>query len=212
MNINKQVFKKVASKNAKILVVTKYWNKKITEDLIKECEEDFSKIFFGIGENRVKILEEKKILREKVHFIGNLQSKKLKKIVKYCSTIHSLSSIKHAEKLNKISNENNLKLKVFIQIKLDKNKPNGILPEELKTFLEKMKKFENIQILGISGMGMAIDNQQLTINNKKIEFKLLIKLRDKYLPRKLISAGTSQDYEIALEEGISVVRIGRKII
>ncbi len=212
MNLNKTVFEKVSQANAKILVVTKYYDKERTELLIEKCEQKYGDIVFGFGENRLEALEEKNLPREKVHFIGNLQSKKLRKIIKYCSTIHSLDSLKHAEKINKYLVEGDLFLSVFIQIKLDKSKPNGILPDDLDDFLQKMKKFKNIEILGISGMGkLSVDNKESKISHKK-DFQLLVDLRDKYLPQKLISAGTSQDYEMALKEGIDVMRIGRKII
>ena len=105
--------------------------------------------------------------------------------------------------------ENDLFLNAFIQIKLDESKPNGIESKELENFLQEMKKFKNIEILGISGMGrLSVDSKK--INNKK-EFQFLVKLRDRYLPEKLISAGTSQDYEVALDEGIEVVRIGKGV-
>ncbi len=209
MNLNTSIFEKVSQANGKVLVVTKYWDKEKTKTLIKKCEQEYGPIVFGFGENRIQALAEKDLPREKVHYIGNLQSKKLSKIAKYCSVIHSLDSINHAEKLDKVG----LSLGIFIQIKLDKNKPNGIEPEELKNFSEKMKKFKNLEVLGISGMGkLSVDNKQLTENSNKKEFQLLVDLRNKYLPKKSISAGTSQDYEMALEEGIDVVRVGGGVI
>ena len=72
-----------------------------------------------------------------------------------------------------------------------------------------MKEFRNIDILGISGMGKL--NKSVS-ENKRLEFQLLKKLRDKYLSGKLISAGTSQDYKIALDMGIDIVRVGKKIV
>jgi hypothetical protein len=138
-----------------------------------------------------------------MHFIGNIQSRNIPDIVKHCSVIHSLCEVRHAEKLNELG-----KTKVFIQINISREaQKSGILPEALPTFLESMSPFQNIEILGISAMGAG----GFSDATKRAEFIGLKRLRDKYLPEGKISAGTSRDFEIALEEGIEIVRVGQAI-
>jgi hypothetical protein len=143
-----------------------------------------------------------------MNFIWQIQSKKLEKIVSFCSTIHSLDNIKYALLIDKLSKEKNIKTKVFLQVKLDKSKDSWIEINEFTTILKEVQKLGNIEILWISGMW----TWEFTIKEKENEFELLINLRDKYLPWKLISAWTSRDYEIALKYWIEVIRIWNKII
>ncbi|MFA5917506.1 MAG: hypothetical protein WC850_04735 [Candidatus Gracilibacteria bacterium] len=206
--INISLFEEFKRSKSKILAVTKYWDTFETNKIIQEIENTYPEILFGIGENRIEKIIEKGISRENMNFIGQIQSKKLEKIVSFCSTIHSLDNIKYALLIDKLSKEKNIKTKVFLQVKLDKSKDSGIEINEFTTILKEVQKLGNIEILGISGMGTG----EFTIKEKENEFELLINLRDKYLPGKLISAGTSRDYEIALKYGIEVIRIGNKII
>jgi uncharacterized pyridoxal phosphate-containing UPF0001 family protein len=67
-------------------------------------------------------LKEKNLDREQTHFIGNIQTKEIKYIVKYCSTIHSIDNIKQIKKINEICEKQNSWVKVFIQIKIDETK------------------------------------------------------------------------------------------
>ena len=96
---------------------------------------------------------------------------------------------------------------VFLQINISREpQKSGILSENLDTFLHEIKEL-NLEILGISAIGAGEFNEQ----KKRAEFRELIILRDTYLPGKKISAGTSRDFEIALEEGIDVVRVGQAL-
>lgn len=210
MKINESVFEKIRKSQKQILVVTKYWEKKETEDILNLCEKKYSDVFFGLGENRIKTLELKNLPREKVHFIGNIQSKKISKIVEYSSVIHSLDNLKHAQLFDEAIKTQfpNEILKVFLQIRLDPEKETGILPNDFEKCLEAFQKFKNLEICGISGMG----KYRVSEKEKEAEFLLLKKLRDLYLSGKKISAGTSQDFEKALKKGIDIVRVGRKIV
>ena len=201
--LNDNVFKDVSSTSKKILVVTKYWNETKTKDIIYTCEKNYLDVFYWVWENRIENIIEKNLPREKVHFIWNIQSKKISKIVKHCSTIHSLSSLEHAKKIDLLERE----VFAFIQICLDSKKNIGINPIELPKFLENCKDFKYLKIIGISGMLTG----EFNLDEKIEEFRKLISLRDKYLPYGIISAWTSRDYKIALLEWIDVVRVGKLI-
>ena len=202
--LNTEVFKNIKASQKQILIVTKYWDSEKTSDILKEWENNYSDIFYGLWENRIEQIQEKNIAREKIHFIGNIQSKKIPDIVKSCSTIHSLSSLKHAA----IIERQWLDIVCFVQIQLDTEKENGISGDELWSFIETCKDNKYLKIIWISGMW----SNDISDKWKREEFQKLIKLRDTHLPEWLISAGISIDYEIALEEWIDIVRVGQKSI
>ena len=202
--LNKKVFQDTQKFKKKILVVTKYWNTEDTLKILKEVEEWYSDILYGIWENRIKSIKEKNIPREKVHFIWKIQSRKISEIISYCSVIHSLENLQHAEKIEK----QEIETLAFLQIRLDEKKEIGILPEKLPEFLSYCKNFRYLKIIGISGMWAW----EFTTEEKQSEFQKLIKLRNTYLPHGKISAGTSRDYKIALDQWIDIVRVGKNIL
>jgi uncharacterized pyridoxal phosphate-containing UPF0001 family protein len=202
--LNTSVFKNIQDAHKKILLVTKYWNTEKTQNILWEVEEKYSDIFLALWENRIETIIEKNILRDKVHFIGNIQSQKIPEIVKYCSVIHSLSNLKHATKI-----ENQwFPVSAFIQINLDKNKGIWISEENLAYFLQACRSFKKLKIIWISGM-WSVDCSE---TEKRGEFQKLISLRNTHMPEWLISAGTSRDYCLALEEWIDIVRVGTKVV
>lgn len=202
--LNQQVFKNTRAAQRKILIVTKYWDREKTLEIYKLSKESFAEIIYGLWENRIENIIEKKIPRNIVHFIGNIQSQKIAQIVKCCSTIHSLSSLKHASKIENIW----LPISAFVQINLDTQKDIWISDDNLWYFLRACRDFKNLKIIWISGMWAGDISQHA----KRAEFQKLISLRDTHLPNGLISAGTSRDYEIALKEWIDIVRVGSWVL
>ncbi len=198
-----EVFEDIKTFHKHILIVTKYWDKEKTLKIYNEALQRYPDIIFGLGENRIEAIKEKQLPRDKVHFIGNIQSQKIPDIVKYCATIHSLASFKHAKKIE----AQWLSVRAFIQIQLDTTKPIGVNPQELPKLLEATKDFTHLKIIGISGMGAGEFSQA----EKREEFQKLLSLRDAFLPGWIISAGTSRDYQLALKEWIDVVRVGSAI-
>jgi uncharacterized pyridoxal phosphate-containing UPF0001 family protein len=180
----------------------------ITEKLVEFADSKFCEIFYGVGENRIESLERKNLEPALVHFIGRIQSRQIKNIVKYTRHIHSLDSIKHASKINLIAGELGIKMNVFVQVFQDENKNYGVKKESIREFLRRLSEFKNLKVVGISGMGSAEFSEIV----KKQEFLELVEIRNKYLKNGLISAGTSRDFEIALVCGIDIVRIGQKIL
>jgi len=197
--LNTEVFENIKNAEKQILIVTKYWDALKTREILSEAQENYPNSIFWLWENRIDTIKDKKLPRGKIHFIWNIQSQKIPDIVRYCSTIHSLESLKHALKI-----ENQwFPISAFIQIKLDKHKNIWIDPENLSYFLQACKDFKNLKIIWISGMWAG----DVSEDEKRAEFQKLIKLRNVYLPNWFISAWTSRDYEIALEEWIDVVRV-----
>ena len=202
MKIVDEIFEKVERAGSQVIAVTKYFNAQETQEILEKVQGKPS--FLALGENRIDDLSQKGLPRESVHFIGNLQSRRVEEIAKHCSVIHSLCDAKHAQLLNNLPNPPS----IFIQINISReSQKSGILPENFSVFLQEIESLKNLKILGISAIGAG----EFSSDEKRREFQELKKLRDEFLPRGKISAGTSRDFEIALSEGIEIVRIGQAL-
>ncbi len=202
MDINKlNTIRNLVDKyNAQILPVIK--DKKI-EDIKKVYDVGFREF----GENRLEeLFKHKKQLPEaKFHFIAPLQSRKIFEIMENCISVHTLSRKKEADIINKnYSNQ-----KVFVQINID-NDPNksGISPEEVDLFFNNFENFNYFPIGIMCIPSLENDSKKAFFSMQKINEKL--KKDYKYYNGEL-SMGMSNDYEIALDYGATIVRIGSKI-
>jgi pyridoxal phosphate enzyme (YggS family) len=173
------------------------------------------------GENRVEelVLKYNELPKDiKWHMIGHLQGRKVKKIASFTNLIHSVDSLKLLKTINKEAKKNNRTINCLLQIKIAQEESKyGLFLKEAELLL-KSKDFSDLKHVKISGiMGMATYSNDLTIIKK--EFKKLkeafVFLKSNYFKNKdyfkEISAGMSGDYELAIEEGSTMVRIGSKI-
>lgn len=207
MKLNTDLLEKIRNSDSRLVAVTKYVDVDDTLEALDILESEYLDILEGIWENRVESLIEKNIDREKVHFIWNIQSKQIKDIIKYASVVHSLDDIKHIRKFEDICAKSGNWIQIFLQINVDKSKPGGITVEKIPEYLELIWDMENVSLVWFS----AIWKSEFTRQEKEAEFDLLISLRNKYLPNWFVSAGTSVDYEIALEKWVDIVRIGSEL-
>lgn len=207
MELNKELLEQFRKSKSKLLAVTKYLNKDDTIKIVEELEKNYSDIIEWYWENRLESLTEKNLDREKTHFIWNIQTKQINLIVKYCSTIHSIDNIKHLRIFEEVCEKSGNWVKIFLQINVDKTKESWINPEQIPEFLNEIAESENISLIWFS----AIWKSEFTREEKDVEFKLLKDLKNKYIQNWVISAWTSIDYEIALENEIDIIRIGRKL-
>jgi uncharacterized pyridoxal phosphate-containing UPF0001 family protein len=189
------------------VAVTKYLEKDDTLEVISKLEEEYLDILEWFWENRIEVLKEKELDRDKVHFIWNIQSKQIKDIIKYASVVHSIDDIKHLRKFEDICAKQWNWIQVFIQINVDEAKEWWIKPEKIPDFLDVIWEMENVSLIWFS----AIWKVECSREEKEAEFDLLIELRNKYLQNWFVSAGTSKDYEIALEKWIDIIRIWTKL-
>jgi uncharacterized pyridoxal phosphate-containing UPF0001 family protein len=198
---NQEVLEKINKTKSKLVLVTKYFNAVKTREILAEIKKEHC--FLALGENRIDDIIAKNLPREVVHFIGNIQSRRIGEISENCSVIHSLCDLKHA----KLFAKQETKCQFFIQVNVSgEESKNGILPEDFAGFYESLPP--ELEIIGISGMGKGVN---FTREEKIAEFQILLNLREKFNPNWKISAGTSADYEIALEMGIDIVRVGREM-
>ena len=163
-----------------------------------------------IGESRVqeakKKIEELGQLSRRVewHMIGHLQSNKAKDAVKIFDFIHSVDRLKIAKKLSEKCLELNKIMPVLIQVNLS-GKTYGVKPEELKNFYEEVKEFKGIRVEGLMTIAPLIEPEKTRPYFKKLK-ELAEELKLKHL-----SMGMSNDFEVAIQEGATMVRIGTAI-
>ncbi len=186
--------------NAQLLPVVK--DKKI-EDIKKLYDLGFREF----GENRLEqLLAHKNYLKDgKFHFIAPLQSRKINEIMNNSISIHTLSRNKEAL----IINENYSGQKIFIQINID-NDPNknGIKPEEVEVFFNNFMDF-NFFPSGIMCIPSLENDSKIAFSNMQIINEKLKKIYKLY-PGEL-SMGMSDDYQMALDYGATIIRVGSKI-
>lgn len=170
------------------------------------------------GENRVQELEEKYLALPKDiqwHLIGHLQKNKVKYIAPFVSMIHSVDSLELLEIINKEAAKSDRIISVLLQFYIAKEDTKfGLSESEGLALLDQLveKPLTNIKICGVMGMASFSDDTALVRSEFRNLKSIFIKLKDKYFGReeafKEISMGMSGDYELAIEEGSTMVRIG----
>jgi pyridoxal phosphate enzyme (YggS family) len=149
------------------------------------------------------------------HFIGHLQSNKVKYIAPFVHLIHGVDSEKLLIEINKQGQKINKKISCLLQIYIAKEETkHGFLESEIVQLYQsaKLQKFENIQIVGLMGMASFItDEQQVREEFKSLKdlFNTLNTSHQANLT--VLSMGMSGDFEVGIEEGATVVRIGSSL-
>lgn len=140
------------------------------------------------------------------HFQGQIQSNKLKSIASWADVIHSLDEVSHAKKLSSLVSE----IDIFIQLSLD-SQPNrgGVAPEELNGFARAIAELGNLKIRGLMAVTPLDEDPILAFTRLKMLSNQLVET----LPTASeISAGMSNDFESAIAQGATLIRIGSQIL
>lgn len=166
-----------------------------------------------LGENRVQELIQKYSDGQNFdwHFIGKLQSNKVKYIIDKVKLIHSVDSISLAKEIDKQAKKHNLVMPVLLQINMGKEESkSGFFIEEIENSISEISKFENIAIKGLMAV-MPICEESKTIElYKALKIKFL-ECKEKY-NFEYLSAGMTNDYLLAIEyAGANIVRVGTAI-
>jgi pyridoxal phosphate enzyme (YggS family) len=211
--VNSDSYKKIstelADKNITLVAVSKTKPAEEIFELYKLGQKDF-------GENYVQELTEKYELLPKDtrwHFIGHLQSNKVKYIAPFVSLIQGVDSKKLLIEIDKQGEKMNRIIDCLLQIHIAKEETKfGLDENELEDLINNnLSIYKNIRIKGLMGMASFTDDEQKI----RTEFKFLKSLFDKYsslsianCQLSILSMGMSADYKIAIEEGSNMVRIG----
>ncbi|MFH1751544.1 MAG: YggS family pyridoxal phosphate-dependent enzyme [archaeon] len=181
---------------------------------VEKIKEAYSLGLKDFGENYAKELIEKSLKLPKNinwHFIGHLQRNKVKKVLPIVSTIQSVDSIQLAEKIDSEAKKLGLKAIIFIEINIaGKESRNGLKPEELQEFLFNARQLENIEIQGLMCIAPLTEKEETRQYFKKMNDlnSIITSLSYLNLNPKHLSMGMSNDFEIAIEEGTTMIRIG----
>lgn len=170
------------------------------------------------GENRVQeLVQKQEDLPKDIewHLIGHLQSNKVKYIAPFVTMIHSIDSWKLLQEVNKQAAKNGRVIDVLLQFHIaEESSKFGLNIEEAKVILRSsdMESMQNVRICGVMGMAtFTSDESQVRKEFKHLNF-IFKALRAEFFPEresfKEISMGMSGDYQIAVEEGSTMVRIG----
>lgn len=193
----------------RLIAVTKYVS-------IERAEEALEAGLTDLGENRDEgLLAKWEVLKDKPvwHFIGSLQTRKVKNIINIVDYIHSLDRLSLAEEINKRASK---QMKCFVQVNVSgEASKHGMDPIEVIPFIKQLHSLENIQIAGLMTMAPHTSDQDVL----RSCFRQLKELRDEvqalnldYAPCKELSMGMSNDFSIAIEEGATMVRIGTALV
>ncbi len=171
-----------------------------------------------IGENRVQeTLPKYKELQSyqpansaniRWHMVGHLQTNKVAQAVEIFDLIHSVDSLRLAEEIDKQAARINKVQGILIEVKTSPEATkDGVIPQDLAKFFKEVSGFKNLKIKGLMTIAPLVDNAQ----KARPYFKKLRELYDGISGLSVLSMGMSDDFEVALEEGSNMVRIGRAI-
>ena len=190
-------------KKVKIVVVSKTRSKKEILDIYNKDHRDF-------GENKVQeILEKHEKLPEDIrwHFIGHLQTNKVKYVIPFISLVHSVDSLKLLKEINKRAKAKNKIINCLIQVKIaNEESKYGFKINEISDVMSYASELEHILIKGLMGMATNTDNNNLIDK----EFKLLNTEFKKYKSKifNVLSMGMSNDYKLAISNESNMIRLG----
>lgn len=192
-----------------VIAVTKY----VTIDRANDAYNAGIRHF---GENRLEGFQLKKeALPDDVvmHFIGSLQTRKVKEVINEIDYFHALDRLKLAKEINKRAEH---KIKCFVQVNVSgEESKQGVALKDVNTFIETLEQYENLEVVGLMTMAPLTDDESYikslfqSLKNKRDEIKAL---NLNYAPCTELSMGMSNDFHLAAEEGASFVRIGTKLV
>jgi pyridoxal phosphate enzyme (YggS family) len=184
---------------------------------IEQIEEAYRMGIRDFGENKVQEFVDKydKLPKDiKWHLIGHLQSNKIKYIVGKVHLIHSLDSIKLLGEIDRHYKTNNMTAQLLIQINIGKEESKtGIHPENLEELLEACEGCAHVKVKGIMAIIPKGDKESCRNYFRKMRniFNELKKRKFDNISMEILSMGMSGDYELAIEEGSNMIRIGEGI-
>ncbi len=200
-----QIIQEFAHSSVTLVAVSKLKPASDIEALYKLGQLDF-------GENYVQELVEKQaVLPANInwHFIGHLQSNKVKYIAPFVHLIHGVDSLKLLQEINKQALKNNRVIDCLLQVHIAKEETKfGMDAPELSDALEAAKHLPNVNIRGLMGMASFSDDQDVVASEFNYLHELFTTHHFNVQPTAVLSMGMSADYALAIKSGSTMVRIG----
>ncbi len=170
------------------------------------------------GENKVQELVDKyEALPDDIswHMIGHLQRNKVKYVIDKAELIHSVDSLRLAETIEKEAKKHNITANILIEVNVAREESKfGVMPEELDEIVEKIAGFPHLNVKGLMTIAPNVENPEenraVFARLRKLSVDIASKNVDN-MNMSILSMGMTNDYEIAIEEGATMVRVGTGI-
>ena len=216
-NINRIKEKYNINYNIEIVAVSKYASlENIKEFLNLNLDLPLAESKAQSLRDRVGELEKfNKNLNIKWHFIGRIQSNKIKYIVKFSDLIQSVDSVEIAELINKEAQKNNKIQNILLQFNISfENQKGGFNLSDYKNIYEQILKMKNIKIKGLMGIASNSEEKNLIENEFEKLNKIFNDINLKFDKNKIsiLSMGMTSDYELAIKHGSNMIRIGSGLL
>jgi len=171
------------------------------------------------GENKVKELRDKYYNisfqysgKMNWHFVGHLQTNKVKDIVAFIHLIHSVDSFNLAEEIERCAKKINKKIDVLVQVNSSREPQKyGVEPENAENLCKQISLLENVNVKGLMTMAKLTDDREEIRKNFRETRQIYESLSRELPDLKYLSMGMTQDFDIAIEEGANMLRIGTAI-
>lgn len=185
----------------------------------ERAKEAFEGGIVNLGENRVQELvnkyEQLSDLGIKWHMIGHLQKNKVKYIIDKVQLIHSVESESLAMEINKRAEQQGLISKVLIELNIGEEESKfGVSEENIYEFVKLLEKYENIKIMGVMTVAPYAENPEdvrWVFKKMKEIYVNISNMNLRNVDMKYLSMGMTNDFEIAIEEGANIIRVGTAI-
>ncbi|TXJ53429.1 YggS family pyridoxal phosphate-dependent enzyme [Brachyspira aalborgi] len=216
-NINRIKEKYNINYNIEIVAVSKYASlENIKEFLNLNLDLPLAESKAQSLRDRVGELEKfNKNLNIKWHFIGRIQSNKIKYIVKFADLIQSVDSVEIAELINKEAQKNNKIQNILLQFNISfENQKGGFNLSDYKNIYEQILKMKNIKIKGLMGIASNSEEKNLIENEFEKLNKIFNNINLEFDKNKIsiLSMGMTSDYELAIKHGSNMIRIGSGLL
>lgn len=170
------------------------------------------------GENKVQELSDKyESLPKDIHWhmIGHLQRNKVKYIIDKVDLIHSVDSVRLAETIEKEAAKKDIIVNILIEVNVAKEESKyGLMPEELDEFINRIADFPHIRVKGLMTIAPFVENPESNRAVFRSLRKLSVDISNKNIDNvnvSVLSMGMTNDYQVAIEEGAAMVRVGTGI-
>lgn len=168
-----------------------------------------------LGENRVQEFLDKRdsyIKNSQVHFIGHLQTNKVKYIIDKVSMIQSVDSLKLAKEISRCALKNDIVMDILVEVNIgEEESKSGVCPENVFEIVEEISKLPGVCIKGIMSIPPICEKKEDSLKYFSQLRQIFIDIKGKNIDNvymEYLSMGMSQDYEAAVEMGANIVRIG----
>jgi PLP dependent protein len=197
----------LSDNKANLLAVSKKQSIEKILELYELGQRDFSENYVQELVEKAQILKEKGHLSIRWHFIGHLQRNKVKVLLPWVSSIHSLDSLRLAEEISKqwVGLNQEIAFPVFIQVNIDEEESkSGLYPKEVFSLAQKLSEFSALDLKGLMCIP-STENADMRVPFRKLK---QLELDCRPYTKGMLSMGMSSDYPVALEEGATHIRVG----